>query len=88
MFPFKIHVVQQLEDNDFAARTEFAEWCLQNSHGDASFLTCVIYYYEFVFHVGGKVNKHNVRIWGSETLMEEEKQQEIVKNQLRSARCL
>lgn len=66
MFPYKLQVVQQLEDRDYTARIEFAQWCLQNIQGDASFLNRVIYSDECVFHVDGKVNKHNVRIWGTE----------------------
>lgn len=66
MFPYKLQVVQQLEDGDYTARIEFAQWCLQNIQGDSSFLNRVIYSDECVFHVDGKVNKHNVRIWGTE----------------------
>lgn len=66
MFPYKIQIVQQLEDRDYAARTWFVNWCRQNIQSDCSFLNRIIFSDECVFHVDGKVNKHNVRIWGTE----------------------
>lgn len=30
MRPYKLQVVQHLGDQDYTARTEFAQWCLQN----------------------------------------------------------
>lgn len=66
MFPYKIQMLQELEDRDPAARTWFANWCMENIQSDRSFLHRIIFSDECVFHVDGKVNKHNVRIWGTE----------------------
>lgn len=66
MFPYKINILQELQDQDPAARTWFANWCMENIQSDSSFLNRIIFSDECVFHVDGKVNKHNVRIWGTE----------------------
>ena len=66
MFPYKLRIVQQLEARDYVARRAFAAWCLENLESDENFMSRIIFSDECVFHVSGKVNKHNVRIWGTE----------------------
>ena len=66
MCPYRLQIVQELEDRDYEARIAFSNWFIENIELDASFLNRVIFSDECVFHVDGKVNKHNVRIWGSE----------------------
>ena len=66
MFPYKLRIVHQLEARDYVARRAFAAWCLQNLESNENFMSCIIFSDECVFHVSGKVNKHNVRIWGTE----------------------
>lgn len=65
LFPYKLRVVEQLEENDYKARRKFANWCLQNTQVDASFLSRVIYSKECFLHVDGKFDKHNVKICGT-----------------------
>lgn len=59
----ELKAVQQLEDRDYPASDEFAQWCLQNTQRDVLFLNQVFCSGESVFHVDEKVKKHNVRIW-------------------------
>ncbi|PNF38889.1 hypothetical protein B7P43_G09910 [Cryptotermes secundus] len=57
---YKLSIVQHLTDADKVVRKEF---CTQE---DKKFLDSVIFSDESTFHVSGKVNTHNCRIWGSE----------------------
>lgn len=63
MRPYRLQLVQQLKPNDCAVRFRFACEVLQR-HND--FLHHVVFSDESTFHTSGKVNTHNVRIWGSE----------------------
>jgi hypothetical protein len=38
----------------------------QWNEGDDDFFNWLIFGYESTFHLSSKVNKHNVRIWGTE----------------------
>lgn len=73
MFLYKLQVAQKLEDRSCKARAEFAQWCLRHIQKDASLLNKIIYSDECVFHVDGRLNKHNVRIWGTENPHERRK---------------
>ena len=48
----------------------FAEQLLlkefQRIDDDNDYLKCVVFSDEASFHISGKINKHNVRIWGSQ----------------------
>lgn len=61
-----LHIVQYLEERDYEARAEFANLCLEDIKLYSSFLNRINFSVDYVFHVNGKVNKHNVRTWGSE----------------------
>ena len=45
---------------------EFADNMLQRISDDKEFLKRICFSDEATFHISGKLNKHNVRIWGSE----------------------
>ena len=45
---------------------EFADNMLQRIFDDKEFLKRICFSDEATFHISGKLNKHNVRIWGSE----------------------
>lgn len=62
MFSYKIKVVQCLDDSEYSARSEFANWCFQNIKADGSSLNQVMYSDECMFSVDGKFNERNVRI--------------------------
>lgn len=63
---YKLQVVQKLEQNDFPLRTEFANKVLDRLELNENYLKRICFSDEATFHVCGKVNRHNCRIWGSE----------------------
>jgi hypothetical protein len=65
-FAYKLQVVQKLEQNDFPLRTEFANKVLDRLELNENYLKRICFSDEATFHVCGKVNRHNCRIWGSE----------------------
>lgn len=65
-FAYKLQVVQKLEQNDFPLRTEFANNVLDRLELNENYLKRICFSDEATFHVCGKVNRHNCRIWGSE----------------------
>ena len=63
---YKLQIVQVLQPNDRPQRAAFAEEMLDRIEADNRYLQCVVFSDEVTFHLSGKVNRHNVRIWGSE----------------------
>jgi hypothetical protein len=60
-------MVQKLEPDDYTSRLKFANSVLQKIDGeDPTFLKRVVFSDEAAFHLSGKVNRHNCRIWGVE----------------------
>ena len=57
--------MKALQPNDMPRRKEFAVNMLQQISENEAFLKRVCFSNEATFHVSGKLNKHNVRIWGS-----------------------
>ena len=66
LFAYKVQMLQTLQPNDMPRRKEFAVNMLQRISEDEAFFKRVCFNDEATFHVSGKLNKHNVRIWGSE----------------------
>ncbi|GBM05117.1 hypothetical protein AVEN_124310-1 [Araneus ventricosus] len=62
---YKVQIVQALHPNDKPRRFEFAEQILTRLEDDENYLSKRFFSDESTFHVSGKVNKHNCRIWGS-----------------------
>lgn len=62
--PYHLQLLQALRANDKVRRVEFCNAMLRNMEEDDSFLSRVIFSDEATFHINGKVNRHNVRIWG------------------------
>ena len=62
----KVQMLQALQPNYIPRRKEFAVNMLQRISEDEAFLKRVRFSNEATFHVSRKLNKHNVRIWGSE----------------------
>ena len=62
----QIQIVQALKPDDCPGRATFAEEILQRINDDNDYLKCVVFSDEASFHISGKVNKHNVRIWESQ----------------------
>ena len=66
LFVYKVQMLQALQPNDMPRQKEFAVNMLQQISEDEAFLKRVCFSDEVTFHVSEKLNKHNVRIWGSE----------------------
>ena len=58
-------MLQALQPNNMPRQKEFAVNMLQRISEDEAFLKRACFSGEATFHVSGKLNKHNVRIWGS-----------------------
>ena len=61
--PYHLQLVQALRENSKMKRVEFCDRMLKNME-DELFLPRVIFSDEAMFHLSGKVNRYNVRIWG------------------------
>jgi hypothetical protein len=61
-----LQVAQAIKPYDWVARKKFAVTMLEKLNKDSEFLRKIMFSDEATFHVTGKVNKQNVRIWGSE----------------------
>ena len=59
-------MLQRLQPNDKPKRKEVADNMLHRISEDKEFLKRICFSDEETFHLSGKLNKHNVRIWGSE----------------------
>lgn len=66
LHPYKVQIIQQLQPNDLPIRYEFATTMLNKIEGDNEYLQKVMFSDECTFFVSGHVNRHNVRIWGTE----------------------
>ena len=59
-------MLEALQPNDMPRQKEFAVNMLQRISEDEAFLKRVCFSNEATFHVSEKLNKHNIRILGSE----------------------
>ena len=66
LYAYKVQMLQRLQPNDKPKRKEFADNMLQRISEGEEFLKRICFSDEATFHFSGKLNKHNVRIWGSE----------------------
>jgi hypothetical protein len=62
---YKLTLVQALTENDKQLRTVFSVNMLEFLEND-DFGDRIVFSDEATFHINGRVNRHNVRIWGSE----------------------
>lgn len=66
LFPYRLTVLQALKESDYGKRYAYALQIITFILQTVGFLKKVIFSDEATFSVSGKVNKQNVRIWGSE----------------------
>ena len=66
LFADKAQMLQALQPNHMPRGKEFAVNMLHRISEDEAFLKRVCFSDEATFRVSGKLNKHSVRIWGSE----------------------
>lgn len=64
--PYKLHIVQELSDDDFDRRVEFCETFAQKIAGDPNLPLRICFSDEATFFLNGNVNKHNCRYWSQE----------------------
>ena len=69
MKPYSLHLMQLLKPTDHIDQSNF---CInmQDAMKEEGFLDHVVFSDESTFHISGKVNRHNVRIWGTENPLE------------------
>lgn len=66
LFPYKVHLVQELSEDDFDRRLEFCEEMAQICNRDDNFAQNICFSDEATFCLNGTVNRHNCRIWSRE----------------------
>jgi hypothetical protein len=66
LYAYKVQILQALEPNDRPQRQQFAIEMLDRIGQNPNYLSKVIFSDEATFHTRGMVNRHNIRIWGSE----------------------
>lgn len=63
---YKVQIVQALLPNDSTRRYDFAVEMLSRMEEDDGYLRRIAFSDEATFFLNGVVNRHNVRIWGSQ----------------------
>ena len=66
LYAYKVQLTQALEPDDHPRRAAFVADILERIHVDNEYLQRVCFSDESTFHISGKVNRYNVRIWGSQ----------------------
>lgn len=61
--PFKIRLVQELNEDDPDRRVEFCEFMMTRIDEDPNFLYNIVFSDEATFQLNGEVNRHNCRYW-------------------------
>jgi len=64
--PYKIHLVQKLNEDNFDRQNEFCELMMQRIDEEPNFLFNIVFSNEATFEVNGNVNRHNFRLWSDE----------------------
>lgn len=64
--PYRVQLVQHLIPGDYGRRMEFCTRMLEAMGNDEGFAGTLTFSDEATFHLSGKVNRHNVRVWGTE----------------------
>ena len=59
-------MLEAVQPNDMPRQKEFDVNMLQRISEEEAFLKRVCFSDEATFHISGKLNKHSVRIWGSQ----------------------
>lgn len=64
--PYKIHLHQELNEDDYDRRLEFCEIMMGWIDENPNFLYNIVFSDEATFEITGKVNRHNFRYWSDE----------------------
>ena len=65
MIPYKLHLLQHLKVTNKPAHKDFCTQ-MQAMLEEVGFDDCLMFGDEATFHLTGKVNNHNIWIWGTE----------------------
>ena len=65
-FPYKLQTVHKLEEEDNDCRVEMCKTLLNHYENNPSILDNIWFSDKAVFHLSGRVNRHNTRIWETE----------------------
>lgn len=63
--PYKIHLVQELSEDDFDRRVEFCELMMANIDNNTIGLNNIVFSDEATFMLNGNVNRHNCHYWSN-----------------------
>jgi hypothetical protein len=63
--PCRLQLVQALSDGDKNQRHEICGQMTDKMENEDDYLNTVLFSDEATFHLSGKVNRHNIRIWGT-----------------------
>lgn len=63
MKPYRIHLLQQLSEDDFDRRLQFCEDVMQRIDNNNQFCSNILFSDEASFELYGTVNRHNCRYW-------------------------
>ncbi|GBM88536.1 hypothetical protein AVEN_40713-1 [Araneus ventricosus] len=66
LYAYEVRIVRALEPDDRSRRAYFATDMLRRIDDDSEFLNRIMFSDEACFSLFGIINRHNVRIWGSE----------------------
>ncbi|EZA49482.1 hypothetical protein X777_12276 [Ooceraea biroi] len=61
--PYNIHLVQELNEDDFDRRLQFCELMMERADAEPDFSNHVVFSDEATFQLNGYVNRHNCRFW-------------------------
>ena len=64
--PYRLQLVQRLYPQDRETRFNFCQGLQESMENYLDLLSKIIFSDEATFHLNGKVNRHNVRIWGTQ----------------------
>lgn len=70
LYPYRLHILQHLNDNDLQSRKVFCQKLLNTLSSDSSFTSKVLWTDEAHFHLSGEVNTWNCRIWSDSNPLE------------------
>lgn len=61
--PYKVHLVQELNEDDFDRRLQFCELMMERIDAEPEFLYNIVFSDEATFQIDGNINRHNCRFW-------------------------
>jgi len=67
MSPYRLHLLQARKEDDKVKRFNFCFRIKSRIENDNDFVNRLTFSDESTFHLTGKVNRQNVRTWGTET---------------------